>query len=1219
MDAKSRKADLKTELGEGLQAALTYLRGKAWDLPMQMRLQEALAAFYSAGMDFIPADYKGLLEETRIALEGATPQDARGDCTALHQVGVADVVLTAYLDEFGGDNPPRTLADTEAQTAPVRGVTGEDAAHMAAEMGRRPPRRPFDFEDSSANLRALTEEFREERQTFGLRSDAPPPTDEGEILRGNLAAMRQRLTEILDEDSTLRMTAGGNFQTGEEGALSSGARVARLRAGARELFAYLSTVVEPETEGRLGDFAPGMQIPEEMFRELWGAIRAVREIDPGYVSESIEEGVDVAKAAEAFRLDNLERLRILRGCFETLSKPPESKPRPLPSGAHNALVAARIALRSVRDAERGATAHTFKLPYPTYSYLRESLAAVERELKLEATGDVRTPVDLDSLGFGNVYGIMTERLDRLQGYVDAGGAFMGGEDAREALETLRATIREVCESVGFLEMQRGEADNRAESIKAELLSLKRKTELQDTGATLWGFPIVINPALGFGMGGAAARASGNVTAARAVGEARRIATNCLNTVERYALGRPSTFLAGADELAAREALTWLRAYFEAPEGARLLDRPEGAPQGEGFNLPDAVLKGMLRRVELLQDVAEGKPLPPAYDIHNIREDCATLRNYLKDADREREKFEQVLVYAWRRLSTSRYTPMDLPTLLLFILKLGRGQEWLATPPDAAEVAAAFGDAKAEAELLGYREDKPGRVDPEDGITALGVALCNDLERDFFLPPGRVNGLRSLIRELGEDYTHAQRRERNLEERLEHVLAYVWRALHAEGTDLVAPPSRRTKLALYFILRMAAGKVLLKRKPLGAEVAAASSYADASFDLSPIGLGEFELTAHPDNDGAETAPSVREMIDRELRKFYGPDRGAEGEFPRSGMPPLNTREEFESFYGTPAPDVLGGVDPLSPAFQFSKWQEIVARDATKPPVVNGDGVRPAFSYLSGCISTGDNPVEASNRLEVIRRYVKALEDNLARALMDNPATAPRWRMTHAEAVYCLLTLTAVEELNSLYGELWEGTATRDITQSLARLVKMRTVLLDLDKRAGEVTALREKLAAAEGRATEAEEKYRELNARMLRINELTERRVNGLLEVNEARERTITALRADNLILSTSNSALEESLVACLFVYNRLKSMVGAGLDWHRAILKAVGQLESGEYKTARPEYEEYGTTGYALVLVREMGTIARTFVETGEEELDLTAKAIPAFKFSYTPDLTGDK
>jgi hypothetical protein len=298
-----------------------------------------------------------------------------------------------------------------------------------------------------------------------------------------------------------------------------------------------------------------------------------------------------------------------------------------------------------------------------------------------------------------------------------------------------------------------------------------------------------------------------------------------------------------------------------------------------------------------------------------------------------------------------------------------------------------------------------------------------------------------------------------------------------------------------------------------------------------------------------------------------------------------------------------------------------------------------------------------------RLLAALKD-ASSALKDAADGSPRiLRLEITEGTYNLLTVSAIETINTLHAALWTCEAERNIYASLGMLGKIRHIVLALDKaaaeradlelRIGDLTRdlrrsnkvretvvkennklrakttiagyerlidklekveeardkLQEQLEVAENEAHRAQMDYSDLSARQVTTNQLYHKQ-------DEERIATISALRQDNELLSRENELQGQSIVAYMFVVQRLRGCLRAFLDLYKAQVKAVNQVEDGKYGSVRPDKAHLTPEQYALDLIYEIKALAESARTMGEEELQLLDKACPSFKMKTTEGLT---
>jgi hypothetical protein len=241
--------------------------------------------------------------------------------------------------------------------------------------------------------------------------------------------------------------------------------------------------------------------------------------------------------------------------------------------------------------------------------------------------------------------------------------------------------------------------------------------------------------------------------------------------------------------------------------------------------------------------------------------------------------------------------------------------------------------------------------------------------------------------------------------------------------------------------------------------------------------------------------------------------------------------------------------------------------------------------------------------------EALQE-VCRMLKDASYGSPRLlRFEITEGTYHLATVSAIELINTLHAALWTCEAESNIASSLGMLAKIRATLLTLDAKAGETTRLQEELEVAENEAHRAQTDYSELSARQVTTNQLYHKQ-------DEERIATISALRQDNELLSRENELQGQSIIAYMFVVQRLRGCLRAFLDLYKAQVKAVNQVEDGKYGSARPDKAHLTPEQYALDLIYEIKALAESARTMGEGELQLLDKACPSFKMSTTEGLT---
>jgi regulator of replication initiation timing len=135
---------------------------------------------------------------------------------------------------------------------------------------------------------------------------------------------------------------------------------------------------------------------------------------------------------------------------------------------------------------------------------------------------------------------------------------------------------------------------------------------------------------------------------------------------------------------------------------------------------------------------------------------------------------------------------------------------------------------------------------------------------------------------------------------------------------------------------------------------------------------------------------------------------------------------------------------------------------------------------------------------------------------------------------------------------------------------------------------------------------------VQLRQLSAKQTESIRELLDTR----SALRQDVELLSRENELQTSSIIAYMFVVQRLRGCLRAFLDFYKAQIKAVGQIETGEYANLGPEKAGKSPQAYALDLCYEMKPIAESARTMGEDELQLLDKACPSFKMSTTEGLT---
>jgi hypothetical protein len=793
------------------------------------------------------------------------------------------------------------------------------------------------------------------------------------------------------------------------------------------------------------------------------------------------------------------------------------KPHLLPTGAHNALVAAKEGLKTVLNGVREANtdeslSETFikdrvnvVLRYSGYEYVRDALKAVERELHIEITGDKRLPIPegaeerlaekreiIDNLNADKIPGVVAAQrhLDTLARAIFAESPVSGvsPQEAMGAVDWLRQFVANV---PAWLQQVRIEEQDGAPDVMR-----------------------LVNEKLGEMVTGKPERAVDDAgklpeTVVNAITEAVRFIDELLPMLNR-------------SREQGQTVVTALMRQLEYSNNGDFLGTP---PPDVVTNVPGAVIAqvgGVIFVIDPALPLPEGAPLP--LDV------------------RGKLQYEPIRAVEDIRRTAERH-----------IRALDAVQSEL-TAADEEEKELLLAAADATAWLKAYFLSPEGAPINLDGI-----------------PPAVLDRIR---------------------ERIERAVT----------EHLAAPFKSGGKDRLVAALKDASSA--LKDAADGSPRILRYEITEGTHNLLTISAIETINTLHAALWTCEAERNIYASLGMlgKIRHIVLALDAKAAERAATDPPQDKSREEM-----------LAGVDRI---------RQIISSSApvTLSVVTSGkrrdrtNAYEDAINLLGGIESNLFVPLEGGGvkvaALQTLqdetRRKAKALRDCIED--LDLQLGDARRDLKRANK----LKATVISENNTLR----QKTTVKGYERLNARLQKAREEL-DIAEQEASTASLRESEAKRELERVEEERRIATEGLHSARGEEAQLRQICGkqTQSIQELLE-TRSALRQDNELLSRENELQGQSIIAYMFVVQRLRGCLRAFLDLYKAQVKAVNQVEDGKYGSVRPDKAHLTPEQYALDLIYEIKALAESARTMGEEELQLLDKACPSFKMSTREGLT---